>query len=299
MKKSVDIIGVPIDFGANKRGVDMGPAAIRYTGLYHAIIDLGLECHDLGNINVPITPNKSNHFPKELADIKELSKTYLDLAEMVSNSLKEEHLPLILGGDHSIAIASVTGVQNVIKNIGLIWIDAHSDFNNEKTSNSGNLHGMPLAICTGFGSFEGLDCKSCIDPKNVVIIGLRSVDKGEAELLKKSEITTFTMEDIDVLGMREVMKRSLEIAGSHTDGIHLSFDLDALDPSEAPGVGTPVKGGLTYREAHLVAEMVADCSKLCSIEFVELNPILDIQNRTGELAISLICSLLGKRIFKN
>jgi arginase len=293
MKKTVDIIGVPVDFGANKRGVDMGPAAIRYTGLYHAITDLGYDCRDRGNIPVPIIPHH------ELDFLQELNQTYRDLADMVYRSLAEQSLPLILGGDHSIAIGSLTGVQRMVSNLGVIWIDAHSDFNNQKTSITGNLHGMPLAICSGFGSYQGLDFKCCLQPKNVVIIALRSVDKTEAELLKQSGVTVFTMEDIDFLGMREVMKRSLEIISSHTEGIHLSFDLDALDPSEAPGVGTPVKGGLTYREAHLAAEMIASCSKLCSIEFVELNPILDIQNKTGELAVSLICSVLGKRIFKN
>ncbi|HBE79513.1 MAG TPA: arginase [Firmicutes bacterium] len=293
MKKTVDIIGVPVDFGANKRGVDMGPAAIRYTGLYHDLIDLGFDCRDRGNILVPIIPHHSLNFSQEL------NQTYQDLADMVYRSLADQSLPLILGGDHSIAIGSLTGVQKMVSNLGVIWLDAHSDFNNQNTSITGNLHGMPLAICSGFGTYQGLDFKCCLQPKNVVIIALRSVDKAEAELLKQSGVTVFTMEDIDFLGMREVMKRSLEIVSSHTEGIHLSFDLDALDPSEAPGVGTPVKGGLTYREAHLAAEMIASCSKLCSIEFVELNPILDIQNKTSELAVSLICSVLGKRIFKN
>ena len=297
MKKIVDIIGVPIDYGANKRGVDMGPAAVRYTGLYEAIVDMGLECQDTGNIDVPIINKLNNRYP-EPSLIKELSQTYQDLSATVSRSLREGHLPLILGGDHSLAIGSIAGAQSVIGTIGLLWIDAHSDFNTEETSITGNLHGMPLAICTGVGSFKSLDFKNFIDPQNVVIIGLRSVDKDESELLKKSGITIFTMEDIDVLGMREVMKRSLEVAGKNTTGIHLSFDFDALDPSEAPGVGTPVKGGLTYREAHLLAEMVAESPKLCSIEFVELNPIQDMQNKTGELAVSLICSVLGKRIFK-
>jgi arginase len=291
MKKTVDIIGVPIDFGANKRGVDMGPAAIRYTGLYNAITDLGFDCQDRGNFNVPIIPHRSTDFSKEL------NQTYQDLSEMVYQSLKEQHLPLILGGDHSIAIGSLTGVQRSVPNLGVLWIDAHSDFNNQKTSITGNLHGMPLAICSGFGTYQGLDFKCCVHPENVVIIALRSVDKEEAKLLKQSGVTAFTMEDIDFWGMREVMKRSLEIASEHTDGIHLSFDLDALDPSEAPGVGTPVKGGLSYRESHLAAEMIACSPKLCSIEFVELNPILDIQNKTSELALSLICSVLGKRIF--
>lgn len=292
MTKTINIIGVPIDFGANKRGVDMGPSAIRYSGLYESIMNMGLKCRDLGNIDVPIISGRFNRFPQEL------NQTYQDLATAVEHSLKEGSLPLILGGDHSIAIGSITGIQREIPNIGILWMDAHSDFNSEQTSVTGNLHGMPLAVCTGFGSYTGLDFKGSVNPKNIVIIGLRSVDKKEAELLKESGITVFTMEDIDALGMREVMKRALKIAGENTRDIHLSFDFDVIDPSEAPGVGTPIKGGLTYREAHLAAEMIAESSKLRSIEFVELNPIQDIQNRTGELAVSLICSVLGKRIYQ-
>lgn len=295
--KAVDIIGVPLDFGANKRGVDMGPAAIRYSGLYEAVSNMGRECRDLGNIDVPITrgptPGSAN-----ANDISRLNQTYQELAQTVGRSLREGRMPLILGGDHSIAIGSLTGVHSVIGDIGILWLDAHGDFNTLETSLSGNLHGMPLALCSGAGKYPGLSFTRCIHPKNVVIIGLRSIDPGEAALMERLGVTVFTIEDIDSLGMREVMHRSLAIAGNGTAGIHLSFDLDVLDPAEAPGVGTPVQGGLTYREAHFAAEMVAACPQLCSIEFVELNPILDSRNQTGELAVSLICSVLGKRIFK-
>lgn len=298
MSKPIDIIGVPADFGANKRGVDMGPAAIRYSGLFEAISDIGLECRDLGNINVTLARSQSNSSSPEPTEIERLNSTNRELADAVSRSLMDHRLPLILGGDHSIAIGTLSGIHRVLPHIGVLWMDAHSDFNTPETSITGNLHGMPLAICTGMGSYDGLDFQCCVSPKNTVIIGLRSVDKGEAEQLRNSGITVFSMEDIDSLGIREVLKRSLAIAGTGTAGIHFSFDFDVLDPSEAPGVGTPVKGGLTYRETHLALEMIADCPQLCSIEFVELNPILDIQNKTGDLAVSLICSVLGKRIFK-
>ncbi len=301
---NIDIIGVPVDLGSNRRGVDMGPSAIRYTGLVQAIRKMGRSCRDLGNIPVPAPENDSyeqgiSNSPRFINEITEINET---LYKMVGDSLAQGNMPLVIGGDHSIATGSLLGVQSCLKNIGVIWMDAHGDFNTEHTTLSGNLHGMSLAAATGTGMralarFKGEDV-DFIDPEKVVIIGARDLDPEEAELLKKSKVTVFTMEDIDMYGLRSIMQRAVEIAEDGTEGIHLSFDLDVVTPSDAPGVGTPVKGGITYREAHLAVEMLSVRPKLRSIELVELNPVLDYANKTGELAVSLLCSVLGKRIMR-
>lgn len=298
----IDIIGVPMDLGANRRGVDMGPSAIRYAGLKKAVSDLGFECTDLGNIDVQV-PEEYNeeNINGKMKFINEINRVNASLAGMVAKSIRAGHLPVILGGDHSIAAGSVLGTQNVYKNIGLIWIDAHGDFNTEKTTLSGNLHGMSLAACTGVGALEMAGSKApgvdYVNPEKVVLIGVRSLDAEERVLLKKSGVTVFTMADIDMFGMKDIVKKALAIVENGTEAIHLSFDMDVMNPNEAPGVGTPVKGGLTYREAHLAAEMISDSKKLRSVEFVEINPIMDNKNQTGELAVSLICSVLGQKIF--
>lgn len=301
MVKSVDVIGVPIDFGANKRGVDMGPSAIRYSGLRNAIVELGINYNDLGNLSVPVPKIDYEGTSEKMKFIKEINKVNSALAKKVHKSITEGNLPLVLGGDHSIAAGSLLGTQTALKNIGVIWMDAHGDFNTEETTLSGNLHGMSLAAATGVGASEMACFKPAdvnfVNPEKVTIIGARSLDPEEARLLKKSGVSVFTMEDIDMHGMREIMKRALDIVENGTEGFHLSFDIDVITPTEAPGVGTPVKGGLTYREAHLAAEMLSGRPKLCSMEFVELNPILDHANITGELTVSLICSVLGKKIF--
>lgn len=301
MTKSVNIIGVPIDLGANRRGVDMGPSAIRYGGLKNAITQLNIEYKDTGNINVAVPENNSDS--SSMKYINEITNVNKELFNMVSKIIISGDLPIILGGDHSIAVGSILGVQSVLKNIGVIWMDAHGDFNTPQTTLTGNLHGMSLSACTGLGPKEMTNFISSdvnfINPEKVVLIGIRNLDDEEAELIKKSGIHVFTMSDIDMHGMRAVMKKALNIVESGTEGFHLSFDIDVMNPNEAPGVGTPVKGGLTYREAHLSAEMIARSSKLRSIEFVEINPIIDNRNKTGELAVSLICSLLGQEILKD
>lgn len=298
----VDIIGVPADLGANRRGVDMGPSAIRYAGLKKSIIKLGITCNDLGNINVPVPENYDEAAGTTMKYINEITRVNEALYSLVRESLEKGNLPIVLGGDHSIAVGTVMGTQSALKNIGVIWIDAHGDYNTEHTTLSGNLHGMSLAACTGAGAFEMTSFLKCnfnyVNPEKVALIGVRSLDPDEARLLKKSGISVFTIEDIDMYGMTSIMKKALEIVTNGTEGFHLSFDLDAISPNEAPGVGTPVKGGLTYREAHLVAEIISDSGRLCSAEFVEVNPILDNMNQTGELAVSLICSALGQKIFR-
>lgn len=299
---NIDVIGVPVDLGSDRRGVDMGPSAIRYSGLMLAIRNLNLQYRDLGNIAVPVPESRSNNKgfsskPKYINEITEINKT---LYGLVGQSLNSGNLPLVIGGDHSIATGTLLGVQSHYRNIGVIWMDAHGDFNTEHTTLSGNLHGMSLAAATGTGMLEMAKFKAddvnYINPEKVVIIGARSLDPEEAILLKKRRVTVYTMEDIDMYGLRSIMQKAIEIVEEGTEGFHLSFDLDVVTPTDAPGVGTPVKGGLTYREAHLAAEMVSQRPKLRSLEFVELNPILDHANVTGDLAVSLICSVLGKRI---
>jgi len=297
---SVEIIGVPIDLGANRRGVDMGPSAIRYAGLKKAITNLGIQYHDAGNINVPVPEEWDLSMGENCKHLKEVNEVNSTLSQMVRNSLLNGHMPVVLGGDHSIAVGTILGTQSVYKDIGVIWMDAHGDYNTMETSRSGNLHGMSLAASTGAGALEMVPFKSpdtpFVNPEHVVLVGVRDLDIEEAKLLKESKITVFTMSDIDMYGMKEIMRRAIIIAESGTSGFHVSYDMDVISPNEAPGVGTPVSGGLTYREAHLAAEMLADCKKLRSIEIVEVNPILDNRNQTGELAVSLICSLIGKRI---
>jgi arginase len=300
---NVDVIGVPVDLGANRRGVDMGPSAIRYAGLRKAITNLGIEYNDLGNIDVEV-PEESEELMGhvKLKYINEITRINASLAEIVAKSITNGNFPIVLGGDHSIAAGTVIGTQNILKNIGIIWMDAHGDFNTEKTTQSGNLHGMSLAACTGLGVSDMTGFKKAginyINPEKVVLIGVRSLDPEEAIQLKISGATVYTMSDIDMYGMKDIVKRALDIVETGTEGFHLSFDMDVMSPTEAPGVGTPVKGGLTFREAHLAAEMISDSNKLRSAEFVEINPILDNINQTGELAVSLICSVLGQKILK-
>lgn len=281
----------------------MGPSAIRYSGLMQAIKRLNINYRDMGNISVPVPESHSSNpeeptKPKYIREIRNIDKALFD---RVAASLKEGNMPLVLGGDHSIAAGTLLGVQSIYGNVGVIWMDAHGDFNTEKTTLSGNLHGMSLAAAAGIGMFEMTSFKpdkvNYINPEKIAIIGARSLDPEEAQLLKKSGVTVFTMEDIDMFGLRAVMQKAFDIVEHGTEGFHLSYDLDVVTPTDAPGVGTPVKGGLTYREAHLAAEMISLRPKLLSIEFVELNPILDNANITGELAVSLICSVLGKKIY--
>ncbi|AGB40237.1 arginase [Halobacteroides halobius DSM 5150] len=292
----VKVLGVPTDFGANRRGVDMGPSAIRYANLVSSLEDMDLVVDDLGDIRVPVINNEANK--EEAKFLSQVIDVCQELALIVSKIAKQDKLPVILGGDHSITIGSVAGMAQV-KEMGLIWFDAHGDFNTLKTSESGNIHGMPLATIVGRGVKELVECGGItpkVKEKNTVIVGVRDLDKEERQLLKESEVTVFTMDDIDRLGIYKVMSQAIRIIGSQTAGVHISFDLDVLDPLEAPGVGTPVKGGLTYREAHLALEMIAEANIVASLDLVEVNPILDQGNQTAELAVELIASALGKRI---
>lgn len=298
MKKKLRIIGVPSDLGQNRRGVDMGPSAIRYAGLQEQLQDLGYEVDDLGNIAVP-TPESHSVTNQKLKYLEEVIKVCDALSDKVEVVVKEGDIPIILGGDHSISIGSLAGVAKSGKSFGVIWFDAHGDMNTDATTPSGNIHGMPLAASLGIGHSDlihlgGLTPK--VKAENVVLVGIRSIDSDEAELIRKSGIKAYTMAEIDRRGMGPVMEEAIEIAGKGTSGIHLSLDLDALDPMYAPGVGTPVNGGVTYREGHFAMELLAQSGKLCSVDVVEVNPILDEKNRTGSMAVELVMSLFGKTV---
>ncbi len=280
----------------------MGPSALRLASLNAKLQALGYRVEDLGN--VAVAQQESTPTGRENAKyLPQIAKTCLVLAQAVEKIVAEDKFPLILGGDHSLAAGTVAGVSQAFRKrenkIGLIWIDAHSDMNTPETSPSGNIHGMPLACCIGQGPRELtniFDYAPKVDPRKVVLIGLRDVDLSERGPVRESGVTAFTMRDIDERGLRSVMEQAIQIANQGTAGFHLSFDMDVLDPDEAPGVGTPVRGGMTYREAHLAMETICDCSRMVSMEVVEVNPVLDVSNRTALLAVELIMSAMGKKI---
>ncbi len=298
----IAILGAPLDLGAGRRGVDMGPSALRLAGLGARIATLGYNVEDLGNVFV----EQQESTPSGPANAKYLAQISLacaSLANVVDSALREEKFPLVLGGDHSVAAGTVAGVANAYRqrqqSVGLIWIDAHADMNTPESSPSGNVHGMPLACCIGQGPSELTEILGFapkVQPRNVVLIGIRDVDVPERRRIRESGIAAFTMRDIDECGLRQIMEQALALAGDGTAAIHLSLDMDAVDPDEAPGVGTPVRGGMTYREAHLAMEIVCDSGRLCSMEIVEVNPVLDSANRTALLGVELVMSALGKRI---
>jgi arginase len=282
----VDVIGVPMDLGASRRGVDMGPSAIRYAQLYDRLRELGIpEVLDHGNLAVPIREGLEA-IDSSAKYIDVIERVCEDLAQFVEESVRSGGLPIVLGGDHSIAMGTLAGLTRA-RNAApaLVWIDAHADINSPESSPSGNVHGMPLwfALRNGFAQ-----------PETTVQIGLRDVDETEKRSLRESGVRAFSMTDVDKLSMTRVMEETLAIIGNRP--IHVSFDMDAIDPSEAPGTGTPVKGGLSFREAHLAMEMLYESGQLQSIEMVEINPILDTRNQTAGLAVGLICSALGKSI---
>jgi arginase len=294
----IRVIGVPMDLGADRRGVDIGASAIRYAGLNDQLRRLDYQVHDIGNIVVPQPESQPIGNPR-VKYLEPIVKVAEELADTVTASLNEHEFPLILGGDHSIALGSVTGVTRVHKDIGLLWIDAHADFNTEETTPSGNIHGMSLAALAGLGNsrLAGIGgWAPKLDTQRIVIVGARELDQGERELLRMHHIHVFTMSDIDHHGISDVMRQALAIAGMASDGIHVSLDMDALDPKHAPGVGTPVRGGLTYREAHFAMELIADSGRLVAMDVVEVNPILDRENATALLAVELVMSALGKKI---
>ncbi len=294
----IRIIGAPMDLGADRRGVDMGASAIRYAGLSDQLQRLGHTVHDIGNLAIPQPESRPEGSP-HLKYLEPIVSASEELATIVSTALQEQEFPLLLGGDHSISLGSVNGVANVYKNIGVIWVDAHADFNTGETTPSGNVHGMILAALAGIGDTHlthvgGWTPK--INKETIVILGARDLDIQEQEWLRAHNIHVFTMSDIDQRGMTNVMQQAIAIAGQYDNPIHLSLDLDSLDPREAPGVGTPVRGGLSYREAHLAMELVAASHRLVSMDVVEVNPILDSENTTAKLAVELILSALGKKI---
>jgi arginase len=300
--RKVAIIGAPMDLGAGRRGVDMGPSAVRAASLHARLASLGHELEDLGNIDV-VQPESIGAKPSSARFLPEIAASCARLARLVERAAGNGQFPLVLGGDHSIAAGTIAGLarhyRKTKQQIGLIWIDAHADMNTPATSPSGNVHGMPLAATLGMGPQELthlLGYSPKVRPGNTVLIGIRDVDELESANVTSSGVHVFTMREVDELGMRTVMSRAIEYAGSGTAGIHLSFDMDSVDPDDAPGVGTPVRGGLTYREAHLAMEMMSDSGLLRSLEVVEVNPILDTANRTALLAVELIASAMGKRI---
>jgi arginase len=302
MAEKIRIIGVPMDLGASRRGVDMGPSALRVAGLQSRLKQLGRQVEDIGNVSVP-QPEEQHYGEKNAKYLSEISETCRGLAEMARKTLDEDLLPLVLGGDHSIAVGTTAGVAQHFrkdsKRIGMIWLDAHGDMNTPDTSPSGNVHGMPLASIMGYGPPEltGIaGFKPLVEPRNVVLVGIRELDSKERRLVKESGVHIFTMREIDERGMREVLAEALRFAGDDTAGIAVSLDMDFVDPSDAPGVGTPVRGGVTYREAHLALEMIADSRLMVSLELVEINPVIDLHNTTAILGVELVLSGLGKKI---
>ncbi len=294
----VRVIGVPMDLGADRRGVDIGASAIRYAGLNDQLRHLNYEVHDMGNIIVP-QPESQPIGSTQLKYLEPILKVTEELGDAVTSALIAKEFPLILGGDHSIGLGSITGITRVYKDISVIWIDAHADFNTEDTTPSGNIHGMILAALAGIGNSLLTDIGGWapkLDPQKIIIVGARELDSGERELLRSHHVHVFTMSDIDQRGISNVMSEALSLAEKANDGIHLSLDMDALDPVHAPGVGTPVRGGLTYREAHMIMELIADSGRLIGMDVVEVNPILDRENATALLAVELVMSALGKKI---
>ena len=300
--KTIRVIGVPLDLGQSRRGVDMGPSAVRCAGLEYKLEQLGHTVEDGGNVPVAM-PEQKNPGKPEAKYLKEIASTCQKHADLVLKALESGKVPLSLGGDHSMAVGSVSGLAEFYhrqnQKVGLIWMDAHTDINTPGTSPSGNVHGMPLGAIMGLGPAElaniyGWSPK--IAPENCVLVGIRDVDIHEKENVRRAGIQVYTMRDIDERGMRTVMEEALRHAGRGTAGYHVSLDMDWLDPEDAPGVGTPVEGGATYREGHLAMEIIADHGRMLSFEIVEVNPVLDERNQTAELAVELAMSAFGKKI---
>ncbi|WP_053364810.1 arginase [Bacillus sp. FJAT-27245] len=296
--KRLSIIGMPMDLGQLRRGVDMGPSAIRYAEVVERLKTLFDEIEDLGDIPVG-RPEVVIDRESKLRNLELITEKNAKLAEEVDKVVQKGAFPLVLGGDHSIAIGTLAGISKHYKNLGVIWYDAHGDLNTAETSPSGNIHGMPLAVSMGIGhkmlvELGGYSPK--VRPENIVIIGARALDDGEKELIKEKGIKVYTMHEIDRMGMARVMEETIAYLQSRADGVHLSLDLDGLDPQDAPGVGTPVIGGISYRESHLAMEMLAEADIITSAEFVEVNPILDERNKTARVAVELMGSLFGEKL---
>ena len=299
---TVHIIGVPLDLGGNRRGVDMGPSALRIAGLAERLSSLGMQVVDEGDLLTPIPEVKSAGDPRKKY-IREIARVCDRLYKTSLNVLHSGALPLVLGGDHSLGAGSVAATADFLRKddrpLGLLWVDAHGDMNTPASSGSGNVHGMPLAALLGpepaeLSRIGGFSPK--VRPEHTVLIGIRNLDEREKEIVREARVHVFTMKDIDRSGIASVVEEALSLAGRGTGGIHLSFDLDVCDPAIAPGVGTPVKGGLDYREAHTLMEIVADSGLLRALDLVEVNPILDDRNTTATLACELAASALGQKI---
>ncbi|HKM91026.1 MAG TPA: arginase, partial [Candidatus Acidoferrales bacterium] len=302
MAQKIRIIGVPMDLGASRRGVDMGPSALRVGGIAQHLKSIGLQVEDIGNVLVK-QPEEQHYGEKRAKYLAEIVETSKGLAQIVEKSLEDGMVPLVLGGDHSVAVGTVAGVTSYFrkkeKRVGLIWLDAHPDMNTPESSPSGNIHGMPLAAIAGYGPDELTQLagpKPMVNPRNISLVGVRDIDARERKIIKESGVHVFTMRDLDERGMREVMAEALRFAQDESDGVCVSLDLDFVDPADAPGVGTPVRGGVTYREAHLAMEMIADTKSVVSLEIVEINPVIDQHNQTAMLGIELVLSGLGKKI---
>jgi arginase len=300
--RKISVIGVPLDLGQSRRGVDMGPSAVRVAGLEARLEAIGHVVEDAGNIAVAI-PEQKKEGAANAKYLKEITATCTKSAELVLKTLEADKVPLILGGDHSVAAGTVSGVAEFYRRknqkVGLLWIDAHSDMNTPESSPSGNVHGMPLASIMGLQPDELANIFNFspkVQPENCVLIGIRDVDSFEKENIRKSGVSVFTMRDIDERGMRSVMEEAIGLASKGTAGFHVSLDMDWIDPEDAPGVGTPVWGGATYREAHLAMEIIADSGGMLSFEIVEVNPVIDEHNQTADLAVELVLSAFGKKI---
>ncbi|HEU4401480.1 MAG TPA: arginase [Candidatus Polarisedimenticolia bacterium] len=300
-RRQVEVIGIPLDLGAGRRGVDMGPSAFRLTGLAKRIEILGHEVVDRGDVEVPIPEGRSAGDPRKRF-VTEIAAACRALAEMTAAAVAARRTPVCLGGDHSLAAGSIPGVARALRargqELAVVWVDAHADMNTPETSPSGNVHGMPLAACLGQGPQElvAIAGGASVRPENVALIGIRNLDEREKTLVHRSGVRAGTMSDIDRRGLAPILEDLLRDFTRSAGGIHLSLDLDGLDPEVAPGVGTPVRGGLSYREAHLLCEMVSESGRLVSIDVAELNPTLDVRNHSAEVGTELILSALGQRI---
>lgn len=291
-----------MDLGADRRGVDMGPSALRIAGLKEKLVNLGYKVIDSGDLFIQIMERQKISNPK-MKYLNEIYRTSKALASKVEKVLDKGQFPLCVGGDHSMAIGSIAGISSYCKKnkrkLGVIWIDAHADMNTEQTTPSGNIHGMPLAVAMGQGNeklvqLNGFSPK--VDPENVALIAIRSIDQYEKLTIKKLKPSVYTMADVDKLGIHRIISRVLKQFKEKVDHIHVSFDLDSVDPSVAPGVGTPIPGGLSYRETHLLMEAIADCGCISSLEITEVNPILDNQNKSAQFATDVVASIMGQRI---
>jgi arginase len=301
-QQTITVIGFPMDLGSGRRGVDMGPSALRIAGLENKLEQLGYKVEDTGDIDIEIMEKQKLHNPK-LRYLKEIIKTSKVLASRVEKVLEQNKFPLCIGGDHSMALGTISGVSSYCKKnkltLGVIWIDAHTDMNTDETSPTGNIHGMPLAASMGLGNDELVNLYGFapkLTPENCAIIAARSIDIEERKIIKKLNPTVYTMSDVDKLGIHRIISRVLKQFKEKVDHIHVSFDVDSVDPNFAPGVGTPVPGGLNYREAHLLMEAIAECGCMSSLEVAEVNPILDMHNSSAVFAADLIASSMGQRI---